>query len=210
MVVQTAKMRGIKSRNGSKEKHRKFILPMTVMTSKLIEFAGGLGISVCVEFDPAWLEPEERVRALCYENKCGCYNNNYMCPPYIGTLEESKARLKGFGRGLLFQYSAGIDVRNDLPGVMKSKQDFQEKILKLEEVIRRENIESFWGMMGGSCGLCLPCKASTEEPCPYPEKARTSLESIGIDVLAFLERIGLDNRFLPDKITWTGCILYSE
>ena len=191
-----------------RDENRKFKLSMPGVTSKLIEFAGSLGIGVCVEFDPAWLRPEERIRALCYENKCGCYNNNYMCPPYIGTLKEIKSKLDGFERGLLFQYSAEVDVRNDLPGLMKTKQDFQEKILQLEEVIRKENIESFWGMMGGSCGLCLPCKASTGESCPYPEKARTSLESIGIDVLAFLEKFGLDNRFQTDKITWTGCILY--
>jgi len=65
-----------------------------------------------------------------------------------------------------------------------------------------------WGMVGGSCELCQPCRAAIGEPCPKPEKARMSLESIAVDVIALLDRFGLDSDFHPHRITWTGCILF--
>ena len=64
------------------------------------------------------------------------------------------------------------------------------------------------GMIGGSCELCSVCKAVTKEPCPYPVKARMSLESIAIDVMGLLDHLGLESEFRPDRIKWTGCMLF--
>ena len=33
-------------------------------------------------------------------------------------------------------------------------------------------------------------------------------EAAGLDVLSLLDKLGLDNNFYPDRITWTGCILF--
>ncbi len=173
----------------------------------ILEFARQLGIETCVEFSPRLLVPEQRIRDLCFENKCGNYRSNYMCPPNVGSLEEIKARLSEFRRGVLLQYSKPLDVRNDNEGVKRAKVEFHHKILRLEESLRNQGIERVWGMIGGSCELCEPCRAKFGEPCPYPDKARMSLEAISVDVLALLDRFGLDNKFHPDRITWTGCIL---
>ena len=78
----------------------------------------------------------------------------------------------------------------------------------MEEALKARGINPVWGMIGGNCGLCDICKARSNEPCLYPEKARMSLEAIAIDVMALLDKFGLDNKFYEDKITWTGCILY--
>ncbi len=181
---------------------------MDTAVMSILEFARQLGIETCVEFSPRLLVPEQRIRELCSENKCGNYRINYMCPPHVGALEEIKARLSEFRRALLLQYSKPLDVRNDDEGVKRTKVEFHHKILRLEESLRNQGIESVWGMIGGSCELCEPCRAKFGEPCPYPDKARMSLESISIDVLALLDRFGLDNKFHPDRITWTGCILF--
>jgi predicted metal-binding protein len=181
---------------------------MEASLMSILEFARQLGIETCLEFSPELLVPEQRIRELCSENKCGNYRSNYMCPPHVGSLEEIKARLSEFRRGLLLQYSKTLDVRNDMEGVKETKIDFHNNILRLEEFLGSEGIQPVWGMIGGSCELCEPCRAKFGEPCPYPDKARMSLESIAIDVLSFLDRFGLDNKFYPDKITWTGCILF--
>jgi predicted metal-binding protein len=133
-----------------------------------------------------------------------------MCPPHIGSIDEINKRFKRFQRGVLLQYSKSLDVRRNRKGVEQTKKDFHERILKLEEFLYSEGITNVWGMIGGSCSLCEICKARFDEPCPHPEKARTSLESLSIDVLGLLQQCGLDNKFHPDKITWTGCILFSE
>lgn len=181
---------------------------MDASAVSVLKFARQLGIETCLEFSPELLVPKQRIRELCSENKCGNYGNHYMCPPHIGSLEEIKARLKEFPRGVLLQYSKSLDVRNDNEGLRQSKLDFHNRILQLEELLRNEGIKDVWGMIGGSCELCEVCKAKLDEPCPYPNKARTSLTSLAIDILAFLDKFGLDNKFHRDKITWTGCILF--
>lgn len=181
---------------------------MDELVAGMLKSARESGIETCVEFEADLLVPEERIREYCYENKCGNYRNNYMCPPHVGSIEEIRARLSTFRRGVLLQYSKPVDVRNDIVGVRQTKVDFHNSILRLEDFIRDEGIGRVWGMIGGNCALCEVCKAEFDEPCPFPDQARTSLESIAINVLALLDRFDLDNEFRPDRITWTGCILF--
>ena len=181
---------------------------MYKLFSDIFERAEGLGIATCLEFDPDILVPEERVRALCIEDKCSNYGKHYMCPPHVGPLAEIRQRLSRFQHGALLQYSEPLDVRNDGEGLVRTKLDFHHKILQLEDILTNMGVEPVWGMIGGSCELCQPCRAAIGEPCPEPEKARMSLESIAVDVIALLERFGLDSDFHPRRITWTGCILF--
>lgn len=181
---------------------------MKVSVNDIAPLARKLGIHTCLEFSPELLVPEQKIRDLCQENKCGNYGGNYMCPPHSGSLEEIKARLGKFGRGILLQYSQPLDVRSDQAGLRQSKLYFHHGILRLEEFLRSAGLEDVWGIIGGSCELCEICRAKLKTPCPYPQQARTSLSSIAVDVMALLDRFGLDNRFHPDKITWTGCLVF--
>jgi predicted metal-binding protein len=129
-------------------------------------------------------------------------------PTYVGSLDEIRAKLREFRRGLLLQYSKNIDVHGDRKGVRLIKIDFHKKILQLEEFLRNSELPHVWGMIGGNCEECDVCKIKNSEPCAYPEKARSSMEANGIDVLDLLAKLGLDNDFHKDKITWTGCLLF--
>ena len=172
------------------------------------KFAEGLGVESITEFDSRILVPEERIRAFCSSNKCGSYNLNHMCPPRIGSIEKIRKELGQFSRGLLLQYTKSVDVKGDREGVDRIKVDFHHKILQIEGFLRGEGIKEMWGMSGGSCGLCTICEAALDKPCPYPDKARTSLEAIAIDVLDLRRRFGLDDKFHDDRVTWTGCVLF--
>jgi len=172
------------------------------------EQAGRMGFDLCVEFDPTVVVPEQRIRAYCIENRCGSYNAHHMCPPRVGSLEEVTARLQGFPQGLLLQYSRQMDVANDREGVIRTKLEFHQLILRLERRLRRRGMTQLWGLIGGNCELCQVCTAVEDKPCRHPQKARTSLEAIGVDVVGLQERLGVDGRFHPDRITWTGCILF--
>jgi predicted metal-binding protein len=173
----------------------------------LNEFARQLGIEVYGELDSRTLVPQERIRAYCRENKCGNYGNNYMCPPHVGSINILRGKLKSYRKGILLRYSQDIDVINDREGVMRTQKEFHQKILRLEDYLRKRGNREVWGLIGGNCGLCQVCQARTGQPCSDPLNARMSLEAIGIDVQALLERLGLDSRFQAHKIYWTGCIL---
>ena len=176
----------------------------------VVEQALILGFDPCLEFDPTLLVPEERIRGYCIENRCGSYNANHMCPPRMGSPEEIAVRLQGFSEGVLLRYSRPLDVAKDREGVIRTKLEFHHLILRLERRLRRRGATQLWGLIGGNCELCRICAAIEKKPCRHPEKARTSLEAIGVDVIALLEKVGLDGQFHPDRITWTGCILMGE
>lgn len=180
----------------------------TLVGAYIPALANGQYIETFLEFDVSILTPEQRIRAFCIENKCGNYNAHYMCPPHIGTITEINERLRTYDRGILIRYSKSVDVQHNRLGVVETKVEFHRIVLHLEDVLKEQGVTNRWGMIGGSCGLCEECKVRSSEPCPYPSEARTSLESIGIDILSFLDAFGLDNKFYPDKIIWTGCILF--
>lgn len=159
------------------------------------------------EFDPSLLIPEERIREYCYQNICGNYEKHYMCPPYIGTIDEIKKQLNHFDKAILLRYSAKYKKDEYRKIIFKSKMDFHMKVLKLEKLFHKMDIDS-WGLIGGSCSLCIECKATANKPCKHPKKARPSFESLGIDVQKLLDNFGLDNKFYPEKIVWAGCVLF--
>lgn len=174
-----------------------------------LELMKRLEIESFREFASEILVPEERIRAFCVENKCGNYGHNYMCPPHASSLEDIRKNLKNFPRGVLLQYSKALDTTDDLERVRETKIDFHKKVLQIEDFFRRSGAGRVWGLIGGSCGLCDTCRINTSEPCPYPERARMSLEAIGVDVLGLADKLGLDSEFHKDKIVWTGCVLFS-
>lgn len=174
----------------------------------LTECIRSLGFTDRVEFDASLLDPEQKIRDLCVANKCDNYNANYMCPPHSGTLEQIKAQISTFKQGILLQYCKPLDVEHDKEGLKRTKREFHENLLQLEACLQDKGLHRVWILIGGSCELCESCTAISGEPCHYPDKARTSLVALGIDVISLLDRLGMDSEFHPDRITWTGCILY--
>jgi predicted metal-binding protein len=174
----------------------------------LRNYTASIGIKTCVSFTPTLLRPEERIRELCRVNRCGKYRKHYMCPPYVGSLDDIRRRLAPFRHGVLLQHQTPLDVKNDREGLRNSKIAFHQMVLETEAHLKTHGAKTVWGMIGGDCTLCRTCLARIDAPCPYPNRARTSLESIGVDVMSLLDSFSLDKGFHPDKITWTGCVLY--
>lgn len=154
------------------------------------------------------LIPEERIRSYCYEDKCGCYNKHLMCPPNTETVSEIRRKLKSFKTGILLQYTDNVNVRDDNEGLKKTKLKLHHIVLEIEKYLK-ENMgpEYLLGMIGGSCELCDECAGYRNEPCVFPEKARTSMEALAIDVIGLLRKLKLDSEFYSDRITWTGLVL---
>ena len=89
--------------------------------------------------------------------------------------------------------------------------DFKVKVSSddtTEDYLKNEGVAEMWGLIGGNCGLCETCAIQKDKPCRHQDKARMSIESIGIDVVGLLNKLKLDSNFHKDRITWTGCILY--
>jgi predicted metal-binding protein len=172
------------------------------------EFASQLGIQTCLEFNPELLVPEERVRGYCTQNRCGNYGKSHMCPPFVPPIEEVKTQLKKFQHSILLRHTVNLNIKRDWKLIKQSMTDFHNEILQVEEFLKKTGIKEVWGMTAGTCGICEVCSAKSEKPCVHPDKARASLEALGIDVVALMVKLGLDHQFHADKVMWTGCVLY--
>jgi predicted metal-binding protein len=172
------------------------------------EFANQLGFQTCLEFNPEMLIPEERVRGYCTQNRCGNYGKSYTCPPNVPSIEEVKIKLKNFHHGILLRKTVNLNIRRDWKLMKQSILDFQNNILEVEEFLKKSGIKEIWGINAGTCVLCEVCGARSNKPCVHPDKARSSIEALGVDVVALMKNLGLDYQFHADKVTWTGCVLY--
>jgi len=177
--------------------------------SVAIQAVRELGFDTCLLLNPEILAPDNRIWEFCKENKCGQYDAHHMCPPRVGSIQEIAIRIQSFPAGVLLQQTTPLDVKEDETGLEKTKKDFHQKILQAEEVLKRQGFARVWGLIGGNCVLCEPCKAKSDEPCAYPGRARPSLESMGINVINLLDTFDLDSTFHTDCVTWTGCVLFS-
>jgi predicted metal-binding protein len=170
-----------------------------------------LGASHCQFISSGRLLPEERIRKYCYENKCGCYGKHLMCPPHTGSIDEVTQKFAMFTTGILVQYSKRLDVQTDTGGLTASKRQLHHIILDTETYLREKaGMVKLFGMIAGECGLCEKCAGYAGEACVYPDRARPSLEALGVDVIGLLKRLSLDGNFYDDKITWTAMVLINE
>jgi len=177
--------------------------------NKLTIYSNNIGFTAIKEIDPDLLVPEKWIRDLCQENKCGNYGNNYMCPPLVGSLNNVTKNIKKYKKCVLLQHAYQVDVKKNPKKVESSKIDFHKKILQIEVFLDKMGIKNAWGIIGGSCSFCGECHAKSGQPCPQPDKARPSLESMGIAIMAMLETLSLDAEFSSDRVTWTGCVLFN-
>lgn len=175
------------------------------------KYALDLGLDEFRELDPGMLKADEYIRGFCAQDKCGSYGNNYTCPPHVGTIPEMAEKIGGYSRGYLFQYTRPMEMKRTaetMKAMQETRSEFQEIVLRLERYLKEQGETDIWGLIGGPCGLCSPCAVTTDEPCRFPEKARTSLEAVGINVVQLLVDLGMDGRFHRDRVTWTGCVLF--
>ncbi|MFH0729541.1 MAG: DUF2284 domain-containing protein [Pseudomonadota bacterium] len=171
----------------------------------------GLGATYCQFISSGLLKPEERIRKYCLDNRCGLYGLHPMCPPRTGTITEIAKKFELFNTGILVQYSKRLDVKNDRAGLTATKRILHDIILETETFLGdKAGITTIFGMIGGDCELCEKCAGFEGEACLHPDRARPSLEALGVDVIGLLNALSLDGCFHDDKITWTAMVLIAE
>ena len=155
------------------------------------------GFSAFCSFNAKLLKIDPTIISFCKEDKCGNYKKNYMCPPFQKYLDLNK-----FKTGYLFQTTSK---KNNWKS---SKINFHLKMLEIEKDLQIKFPQIFYELfIAGSCELCNPCYAVLNKPCAYPEKAKPSLEAVGINVIELLKKLKLPSSFNDNTITWSAFIL---
>jgi len=153
---------------------------------------------------------DERVRYQCSYSGCREYGKRLMCPPYTPAVDEFKKLLERYYMALLLQLTGDIKDKDNW------EPETQNWALKLHDIVHKLEKKAFAlgfpfaaGLIGGPCKLCAKCAVENDATakCIHRDKARPSMEAMGIDVLSTCKKVGLEIAFTPGQVIWTGLIL---
>ena len=160
-----------------------------------------LGASMAEIIPANWVEIDERVRLKCSIPLCPYYDKNIFCPPHGPSLELMRKALTRYSRAILFAIEV-IPV-NEFADRSKERGAVVKWAKKCLEITGRIETLAFgsgyylatgfgqYSCLRILCGLerCLVLEGSD---CPYPLKARPSMEGVGMDVFGLVTKVGWD------------------
>lgn len=175
---------------------------------RLKDYINNKEIYLMKEISPKELLISKEVRDTCMKNKCGQYNNNFMCPPYVGTIEDFEDKVKQYIKGFLVLVKDKIYDPLEHEVFYVSADKLHEIMLAIESYGKKLGFDQSFAFIGGHCRLCKTCAVRLgKEKCIEPERARPSLEAVGVDVIGTCSQVGIHIEFKKDEVTWVGCLL---
>jgi predicted metal-binding protein len=178
---------------------------------KILEDAKNLGAFEAKRIPTSHIILDERVRLKCQIPLCDSYNRNLMCPPRLPSVAEFRAVLPLFSQAILIQVTAPLAKRpsKNRKDVYAPAKRLHALVNALEKMAFESGYSFATGLIGGCCRLCAECVAVTPgAKCRHPFRARPSMEAMGIDVMATLEKAGMSCSFpITDHVRWTGLLL---
>ena len=142
------------------------------------------------------VEFSEEVVAACRANFCGNYNKSWKCPPNVGTLEENKARYAKYTQAFVFTTKHEVEDSYDIEGMNEARLEHD----KVEDLIRPVLPEGSQILGAGGCNVCKKC--AFPEPCRFPEKAKTSVEACGINVVSLAKKTKINYTNGENTVTY--------
>ena len=145
---------------------------------ELINKARENGFTEAGPLDVTTLELLPEVRDMCASGRCQVYGKNWACPPACGTLEEMRAKVGKYSRGLLVQTVGQLEDSMDWDNIQLTARNHEENFKKFWEVLDRE-YPGLMAMGAGTCSRCKPCTYPEGKPCRFPDKLMHSMEASG-------------------------------
>lgn len=181
---------------------------MEAVLNDLVKAALSLNATKASIAEVAKIPFNKDFRKLCEENSCGSYNKNWMCPPAVGTISDLIKKVFGFKHGLLFQTVHQLEDSFDWEGMQKGQAN-HEKVFReiLENVENRDIFKHILPLSAGPCMYCARCAYLVEKKCYFPDKAVSSVEAYGVDVMALLKEYGIPYSNGQNTVSYVGLIL---
>lgn len=148
-------------------------------------------------------------RSLCESNACGNYGKSYMCPPDAGDIDELIAKAKTFDYAVVYQTVGSLEDSYDFEGMMAAGER-QNDLAQEISIAFKHNFAETLHLGAGGCRVCPVCAKRTDEPCRYPEKALSSLETYGIAVSELAARCGMKYIHGANTVTYFGAFFYKK
>ena len=164
-----------------------------------------LGFTHAAALDISTLTPRQDVRDMCAADQCGAYGKNWTCPPYCGSLEECRAKMQSYRRGILLQTVGTAEKIIDTKAYRRTEEKHLELFHRFCEMLREEYPHALC-LGAGGCRICKTC--AYPAPCRFPEKACSSMEGYGLFVTQICRSNGLSYHYGERTITYTACVLF--
>lgn len=136
---------------------------------------------------------DERVYYKCLYG-CPSYDSSKMCPPNTPLPRDFEEALRKYRWGII---------------VKTRPHEINDVVVEMERQAFLLGHYLALGLRGGPCMLCEEC-TDPDETCRHPEKARPSMEALGIDVFATLKNAGISiglKKDTEDEWFFHGLIL---
>jgi len=160
-----------------------------------------LGATMAEIIPANWVEIDERARLKCSVPLCPHYGKNIFCPPHGPDIETVRKALSRYSWAILFaidvippeEYS---DRSKGSNGTRKWGKRCFEIVGRIETLALGEGYYLAMGFGQASCRRVLCgqelCAVLNGGNCPYPLKARPSMEGVGMDVYGLVTKVGWD------------------
>lgn len=143
---------------------------------------------------------------ICKSNGCGNFGRCWVCPPYLGNIEDLMAKVRSYRYGLLYQSISEIEDSFDIEGMFEAGY----RHAQISQTMEKSGLmpEERLHLSCGGCRLCERCAKKDDLPCRYPDQALASMEGYGIDVYQTTKDTELKYINGPDTVTFFGIVLF--
>jgi predicted metal-binding protein len=185
-------------------------MDMETVLSDLVRDALALNATHASIAEVAEIKFNKDFRTLCEQNSCGSYNKNWMCPPAVGDFNDLKERALGFKQGLLFQTVHPIERPLDWKCMLEGGGCHTKLFRKILECMENNyNFKEILPLNAGPCTYCKKCSYLVGEKCRFPDKAVSSVEANGIDVMALVKASGIPYNNGKNTVSFVALILFN-
>ena len=177
--------------------------------TKLVAEAKALGAFKANIIEAGDIITDRAFRGMCESNACGVYGKCWMCPPYVGEIDELMARVGKYDYALVYQTVTELEDSFDFEGMIEAKKKSYPLAQSLRKAFDDVHFEKVLHLGAGGCGVCETCSKRTNEPCRFPELAMPSLEAYGINVSELAKASGMKYINGQNTVTYFGAVLFS-
>jgi predicted metal-binding protein len=175
------------------------------LTRKAIE----LGARHSAIVNPETLKITGEIRGLCEVNYCGKYGTNWMCPPGVGDIGEIAPRLHSYGSGLFFQTVNTIEDSYDVEGMDEALKRHGEVFQAILSWMKADGrFADILPLNAGACTICPECTWPAGKPCRFPDRAVSSLEACGINVMELAKSCAIPYINGVNTVSYVGLMLF--
>jgi predicted metal-binding protein len=184
------------------------------------QMAVELGASGAVIIPASWVTVDERVRLKCVVPRCIRAGETPCCPPYAPDLDLVRRALSRFSWAILLKGDVGpIEEYAPGKGTVKGEQrktllyhqKSAEVVYQVERQAYKDGYHLAMGFGGGSCKdyLCrgVICQFLDSGRCRFPQRARPTMEGVGVDVHSLINRVGWESYALLDDLSLVPCAI---